>query len=123
MKQLCAFLVILTLSSTLHAQGPCKPFLLSLAVAGSEISFASSCIPGSESVLSFAVSAHGNRVSVESDSLPSANVDVKKSISKRAIEGLSRRDADIIVNQINPALQTGDLSKAQQALNELILSE
>jgi hypothetical protein len=125
MKKLSAILVGLLISSTVFAESICKPYLRVFSISGSQMTYTKACVPGSESIFSMTATANGNSVSLDSETFCQPGLDVKKvkeSISMRLAFGLSLRDSIIVANQINPALQMGDLEKAKLGLIELILA-
>ena len=122
MKKVSAILVLLSISSTVFA-GTCNPFAMEVQVSGSTITFENLCTPDAKSIASMRVSFGGKSVRVDSATLSSPNVDVKQAINKRITEGVSLSDAQIIVNQINPALQRGELVEAKLALIDLVITE
>jgi hypothetical protein len=120
--RLILILALFAFSNVSFAQKTCRPFLLILTVGEPTVTFVNSCVPGEESVLSMAVSIGDKKVEVDSATFLSMDVNIKPAITKRIVEGISPRDANVIVNDIVPALKNDELVKAKLALIELVLT-
>jgi hypothetical protein len=101
----------------------CKTFLLTVKVSSYDIAMSQVCpLNELESYVVMSVSHSGATVSVDSATSSSEVIDIKRAILMRAISGISKNDADIIVNKVGPLLDLGDLVSAKSALLELLLN-